>query len=221
MKHPEKMTCSTLGFHDLSFAYQRGGEDLFMGLSHTFVPGAITALTGESGRGKSTLLYLLGLMLVPTAGSVQMKGARVDNLPDVRRSSLRAEHIGFVFQDAALDPTRPVLDSVIEPALYGGASRRDVVEKAQVKLHDLGVNLRAHHRPGEISGGQAQRVAVVRALINEPSLVLADEPTGNLDARNADLVLDALNLAADEGRTVVIATHDLTVIERSDFVFNL
>ena len=210
-----------LAVRDLSFAYRRGGEELFDGLTHEFSPGAVTAVTGPSGRGKSTLLYVLGLMLLPARGAVHIDGARVDDRPDAQRSAIRASRIGFVFQDAVLDPTRSVLDSVVEPALYAGARRGEVVSRARALLDQLGVGTRADHRPGEISGGQAQRVAIARALMVEPDVVLADEPTGNLDHDNAEIVLVALAAAAAAGRSVVIATHDPFVLERADTVLAL
>jgi putative ABC transport system ATP-binding protein/lipoprotein-releasing system ATP-binding protein len=210
-----------LAVRNLRFAYRAGGDELFGGLDHTFAPGAVTAVTGPSGRGKSTLLYVLGLLLRPSDGSVLLGGSRIDDRPDVERSALRAGRIGFVFQDAVLDPTRTVLDGVLEPALYGGARRRDVIPRASALLDRLGVGARAGHRPGEVSGGQAQRVAIARALVTDPPVVLADEPTGNLDRDNAAGVLDALRTAAAEERTVVVATHDPFVLARADQVLAL
>ncbi|MGN8244246.1 ABC transporter ATP-binding protein [Cellulomonas soli] len=209
-----------LAVKDLAFTYRRGGEELFDGLSHTFAPGALTAVTGPSGRGKSTLLYVLGLMLQPTRGVVEVNGAPVSSLPDSSRASLRAHQIGFVFQDAALDPSRSVLDAVVEPALYAGVRRSTASTRARELLAALGVEDRVDHRPGEISGGQAQRVAVARALVNAPTIVLADEPTGNLDRANAATVLQALRWAAAE-TSVVIATHDPFVLEHADEVVAL
>lgn len=213
---------------DLSFAYTRGGEELFGGLSHAFTPGRVTAVTGPSGRGKSTLLYVLGLMLTPTRGRVLLEGGPVSEASDSTRSRVRAARFGFVFQDAALDPSRRVLDSVIEPALYAGWSRKAARARGRVLLEQLGMAARADHRPGEISGGQGQRVAVCRALVTDPVVVLADEPTGNLDRHNAEGVLRALSAATDgatgEGgraRTVVIATHDPFVLEHADEVLAL
>ena len=206
---------------ELRFSYRTGGEELFAGLDHAFTTGATTAVTGPSGCGKSTLLYVLGLMLRPTGGQVLVGGRRVDDQPDVRRSWVRATQLGFVFQDAVLDPARSILDSVVEPALYGGARRADVHSKARTLLDDLGVGSRADHRPGQISGGQAQRVAIARALVTDPDIVLADEPTGNLDEANTDVVLDALQKLAHHGRTVVIATHDPAVLARADEVLAL
>ena len=200
----------------VTFAYRRGGEELFGGLSWSFAGGALTAVTGPSGRGKSTLLYLLGLRLRPTGGQVLLQGERVDALPDARRAAVRAHRVGFVFQDAALDPARRIVDSVVEPALYAGCRRGEVVGRARELLDQLGVGQRADHRPGEISGGQAQRVAVARALINTPVVILADEPTGNLDQGNAAVVLGALRDAARAGAAVIIATHDADVLGACD-----
>lgn len=210
-----------LAVSGVRFAYRRGADELFGGLSHEFTAGKVTALTGPSGRGKSTLLYMLGLMLRPSAGQVLIDGISAAALPDSRRSVLRASRFGFVFQDASLDPHRRILDSVVEPARYAGIDERLAQLHARRLLADMGVAHRADHRPGEISGGQAQRVAVCRALVNDPAIVLADEPTGNLDRDNAAGVLDALSGAAGTGRTVVIATHDPFVLDRVDEVLAL
>lgn len=223
-----------LAVRELSFAYRRGAEELFGGLSHEFTPGAVTAVTGPSGRGKSTLLYVLGLMLTPSRGQVLLDAQAVSSAADAVRSRVRAHRIGFVFQDSALDPTRTVLDSVVEPALYAGWSLSRARSRGRELLEQMGVGARADHRPGEISGGQAQRVAVCRALVTDPVVILADEPTGNLDRENAAGVLAALSAAAGgagndgegEGiprveRTVLIATHDPFVIERADEVLAL
>lgn len=214
-----------LAVRDLAFAYSRGGEELFDGLCHDFTPGRVTAVTGPSGRGKSTLLYVLGLMLTPSRGQVLLDGQSLGGVPDALRSRMRARRIGFVFQDAALDPARPVLDSVIEPALYAGSSVRSARPRALELLAQMGVGARADHHPGQISGGQAQRVAVCRCLITDPDVILADEPTGNLDRDNSQEVLRALSAATGRadgpGRTVVIATHDPFVIEHADEVLAL
>lgn len=211
-----------LAVDGLRFSYSKGGEELFNGLSHAFTPGSTTALTGPSGRGKSTLLYVLGLLLSPSAGTVTIDGLTASRLSDCRRSEIRANKVGFVFQDSELDPSRTVLDSVIEPCLYAGQRRREVVAQAKELLDDFGLGHRADHRPGQISGGQAQRVAACRALVNSPSIVLADEPTGNLDRDNARLVLEHLTGAArTRGVTLVIATHDPFVLEHVDEVVEL
>lgn len=206
---------SVLAVRDLHFAYRTGGEEIFDGLTHEFTPGMITAITGASGRGKSTLLYVLGLLLTPRAGQVVLDGITVSSAPDSHRSAVRARHMGFVFQDSELDPSRTILDSVREVGLYAGGTPRSLQGRAMELLERFGLDHRAAHRPGQISGGQAQRVALCRALMNDPSVVLADEPTGNLDRENSVLVLDTLDEIAGDGRTVVIATHDPFVVARA------
>lgn len=210
-----------LGVRDLRFAYRKGGEELFDGLTHDFTPGKVTALTGASGRGKSTLLYVLGLLLTPTGGQVLFDGEPMSDAKDAARAVVRARRVGFVFQDSELDPSRKVIDSVLEPALYAGYSHAERLTRAHELLARFGLAERADHRPGQVSGGQAQRLAVCRALLNDPDIVLADEPTGNLDRDNAELVLDALRTTAAEGNTVIIASHDPFVIEHVDEVVSL
>ncbi|MBB5830450.1 ABC transporter ATP-binding protein [Brachybacterium aquaticum] len=209
------MDRADLAVEDLRFRYRRGGEEMYRGLNATFTPGAVTAITGASGRGKSTLLYLLGLLLSPSSGRVLLDGQDVSAAPDAERSALRAGRFGFVFQDSELDPTRTLLDSVSEVGLYGGMPAGTLRPRARELLDRFGLGHRADHRPGQISGGQAQRVALCRALMNDPDIVLADEPTGNLDPGNADLVLDQLTEIAADGRSVLIATHDPQVLARS------
>lgn len=205
----------------LRFAYRAHSRELFDGLDHAFPEGSVSVVTGSSGRGKSTLLYIAGLLLTPTSGVVRLAGAATGGLSDGERSWLRARHIGFVFQDAALDASRTVLDNVVEGALYAGVSRRRAEQQASDLLDRLGVTLRGSHKPGEVSGGQAQRVGVCRALIKDPKVILADEPTGNLDAESATVVLDELRSAARGGSTVVIASHDPQIAEMSDHVLSL
>lgn len=204
-----------LTVEELRFAYRRGDE-LFMGLSHSFESRTVTAVTGQSGRGKSTLLYIVGLLLTPTSGQVIIGGRPVAQLSDGERSGLRARSLGFVFQDSSLDETRTVLDNVIEGAVYAGTPRARAVERAANLLTRFDVNLRADHRPGQVSGGQAQRIALCRALLNRPDIVLADEPTGNLDPTARDHVIHSLREVASEGATVIIATHDPQIVARCD-----
>lgn len=213
---------SILSVRDLGFKYTKDSEELFDGLSFQFAPGKVTALTGPSGRGKSTLLYVLGLMLTPSRGEVFLHDQPQSSTPDAVRSKVRADQLGFVFQDSSLDPSRTIIDSVIESTLYAGVDRKIAMARAEQLLEELGVAARSDHKPGQISGGQAQRVAVARALINNPAVILADEPTGNLDPTNAAGVLDILSKdAGTQQRTVVIATHDPYVISRADEVLAL
>ncbi|MCI0544124.1 MAG: ATP-binding cassette domain-containing protein [Actinobacteria bacterium] len=210
-----------LAVDSLSFGYRRE-EPIFTGTSLRFEPGAVTVVTGRSGCGKSTLLYLLGLLLSPWQGRVVLGGVEVSGLSDWDRSRLRAARIGFVFQDAVLDPSRSVIDNVSEAGLYSGMTRREARRVGLGLLEGFEVALRADHRPGEVSGGQAQRVALCRALVNRPEVILADEPTGNLDRQSADVVLVALADAAhSDGATVVVASHDPEVAARADRVVSL
>lgn len=200
---------------DVSFGYT---EDhlIVSGLDHRFEAGTTTGISGPSGKGKSTLLYLAGLLLSPSAGQVIVAGADTGLLSDSERSRLRARQIGFVFQDAALDPSRTIIDNVIEGAVFSGMRRAEAAHHARQLLVDVDVTVPVDRRPGQISGGQAQRVALCRAMLHEPSLVLADEPTGNLDPDSARLVLDHLSRAAQSGATVLIASHDQHVLDSCD-----
>jgi ABC-type lipoprotein export system ATPase subunit len=206
----------------LSFGYRRS-EPILAGLDFAFGAGLLSAVTGSSGRGKSTLLYLIGLLLTPWAGRVAIgEVPDATQLDDLDRSRLRARRIGFVFQDALLDPSRTVIDNVTEGALYAGVPRGTARARAEWLLDRFDVRLRADHRPGEVSGGQAQRVALCRALLNQPDVILADEPTGNLDATSAQVVIEALSEAAHtNGVTVIIASHDARVVAACDQVLDL
>jgi len=192
----------------LEHRYRAAEHPTIRPLSHTFDSGSLTAVTGPSGSGKSTLLYILALMLTPTAGRIVWDGLDVQQLPDADRSRLRAQHVGFVFQDAVLDLSQTALDNVLEAARIAGLDERPARGRAIELMERFGVAERAHHRPGQVSGGQAQRIALCRALVTDPDVVFADEPTGNLDAESAEIVWAALAEAAAEGATVIVATHD-------------
>jgi ABC-type antimicrobial peptide transport system, ATPase component len=205
----------------LEFRYRRGGDAVVREFEHAFGPGSLTAITGPSGCGKSTLLYLLGLLLQPSAGRILWQGVDVSARSDAERSEVRAHGIGFVFQDALLDPSRSILANVTEGALYAGLEPSAARAYALELLGQFGVDRRATHRPGEISGGQAQRVALCRALIKGPQLILADEPSGNLDEASADVVWTALRRAARGGVAVVVATHDRRRAATADEMIDL
>lgn len=202
----------------LTFSYHAAGEPVVVDLSHRFPMGSVTAVTGPSGCGKSTMLYILALMLRPLSGVVLYDSLAASSDTDAVRSRLRAQSVGFIFQDAVLDPSRTVLDNVTEGALYAGIGRTQARSSAASLMEKFGVEHRADHKPGQISGGQAQRVAICRALLKQPALVLADEPTGNLDRASASVVWSALTGAAAEGATVVVATHDPALAAAADDV---
>jgi len=200
---------------DIGFGYVRGTRVLDE-WSASFPGGVVTALTGPSGRGKSTLLYLLGLMLHPSSGQILIDGSDASSLSDARRARVRAERFGFVFQDAALDATRTVMDNVTETTLYRGGSRRAGRVRATGLLERFGVDVPAHRKPGQVSGGQAQRIALCRALLNDPEILLADEPTGNLDPTTSAVVVDALREHAARGAAVIVVTHSPEVAAACD-----
>lgn len=205
---------------DVVFEYTPGARVLD-GWSATFPAGSITALTGPSGRGKSTLLYLLGLMLHPTSGDILFNGQTITHLRDADRARLRANWFGFVFQDAALDQTRTVLDNVTETALYRGQTRTAVKPRALELLDRFEVDVPAHRKPGQVSGGQAQRIALCRALLTDPIVLLADEPTGNLDPATSRLVVEALRTQASSGAAVIVVTHSPEVASACDVEIRL
>lgn len=174
-------------------------------------PGEFMAITGPSGSGKSSLLYLLGLLDTPTSGSVLLEGGETSALSSDRLADLRLAKLGFVFQFHFLLPEFTALANVMIPMRgLGRLSERAMVERATAILHDLDLGDQLHKRPDQLSGGQRQRVAIARALANEPAVILADEPTGNLDTKNAQLVFDIFaRLAHQAGKSVIAVTHDL------------
>lgn len=200
----------------ISFGYKGAPEPVVEGWSAGFPKGSVTSLSGPSGCGKSTTLFLLALMLRPRSGEVHLGGRRVDHLPDSERARLRAHHFGFVFQDACLDQSRTVIDNILEGTLYRRQARVELVDRAHQLLDEVGVAVPTNRRPGEVSGGQAQRIAMCRALVANPSVVFADEPTGNLDPASAKVVLTMLRQQADRGACVVIVTHDPDIAGQCD-----
>lgn len=199
----------------LTFGYRRG-HPVVLDWSGTIARGETVAITGPSGCGKSTLLYVLGTLVRSWSGSLRLGDKSVGGLSDDRRSDVRATMIGFVFQDALLDPRRSVIDNVIEGAVYRGDHRRDALARAKSLLARLEVDVEPSRRATDLSGGQAQRVALCRALLNEPPIILADEPTGNLDNTNARAVEGVLFSRALAGAALVIVTHDENLAARCD-----
>lgn len=179
-------------------------------------PGEWLAVVGPSGSGKSTLLNVLGLLDRPTEGTYRFNGVDVNGLDDLARAGLRGREIGFIFQAFHLLPHRSVLENVMLAELYMGASRRGRRERALAALERVGLGDRADFLPTRLSGGQRQRAAIARALMGEPSLLLCDEPTGNLDSQSAANVLDILGDLSSDGLTLVVITHDEDVASRAD-----
>jgi len=182
----------------------------------------MVAIMGPSGSGKTTLLNVLGLLDSPSTGSYKLAGDEVATLSDRRRSQLRNQRFGFVFQIHNLLPRLTAAENVMVPLAYAGVRRGDRLPRAEAALEAVGLEKRVHHRPSELSGGEQQRVAIARALVNRPSVILADEPTGNLDsASGADIMELIEQLHRYQGVTVVLVTHDASVAARAERVVQL
>jgi putative ABC transport system ATP-binding protein len=186
-------------------------------------PGTVTAIMGPSGSGKSTLMNIIGLLDRPSAGKLWLNREEVSlTQSDTKLAAIRADQIGFVFQSFNLLPRMSALDNVVMPAQYHQGNDTAVKERARQILESLGLGHRVGHKPTMLSGGEKQRVAIARALINKPSIILADEPTGNLDSKSGKEVLKILvGLAREEGKTVLIVTHDPRVAAECDGTINL
>lgn len=184
------------------------------GVSIRIDRGEFVGIVGRSGSGKSTLLHIMGTLDTPTTGSVEIGGADTRGLSDATLTALRAETLGFVFQGFHLDDTMTALQNVSSGLMYAGVRRRDRGRRAAEALDRVGLADRMAHRPQQLSGGERQRVAIARAIAKEPTLVLADEPTGALDTANREQVLDLLARLNADGTTIAVITHDLEVASR-------
>jgi putative ABC transport system ATP-binding protein len=195
---------------DLAKSYPKRSTQTFALRCATFnvQRGEFVAIMGPSGSGKSTLLYVLGCLIHPTGGIYRLEGRDIPQLNENERARVRSQHIGFVFQSFQLLPGISALRNVELPSLYNKQSRRERRQRARQLLERVGLEERLDYRPTELSGGEAQRVAIARALMNDPNLILADEPTGNLDSVNGQSVLALLSELHREGRTIMMVTHD-------------
>ena len=208
---------------DLVKVYRRGAVDVpaLRGVSFSVEEGEYVAIMGPSGSGKSTIMHILGCLLTPTSGVYRLKGVEVGSLSDEERAVLRREEIGFVFQRFNLLPRLTLIENVELPMLYAGVPARIRRERARSMLERVGLGHRLHHTPMEISGGEAQRVAIARALVNNPSILLADEPTGNLDTRTGASILTMFDELNREGRTVLLVTHDPEVARHARRILHI
>jgi len=194
-----------------------GQLEVFSGLNLSLHAGEIVALVGQSGAGKSSLLHIAGLLEAPTGGEIFVGGAATSKLNDAERTRIRRNTIGFVYQAHHLLPEFDALENVVLPLMISGRTRVDAVKEASRLLELMGLGKRLTHRPSQLSGGEQQRVAIARAMANRPRILLADEPTGNLDPRTSGGVFDALiAVTRSEGLAALIATHNFELASRMD-----
>ena len=208
----------------LTRAFEQGGEriDVLRGIDLAIMPGEIVALLGPSGTGKSTMLQAVGLLEGGFGGKIEIAGIDATDLPSAARTTLRRDHLGFVYQFHHLLPDFSAEENVMLPQLVSGVARPQALVRARELLASLGLEHRLTHRPSQLSGGEQQRVAVARALANQPKLVLADEPTGNLDEVTSDKVLaQFLELVRGHGSAALVATHNERLAARMDRIARL
>jgi len=210
--------------NDLKKIYHMGQVEVraLDGVTFNIERGDVVAIMGPSGSGKSTLMNLLGCLDRPTSGNYSLDGELVQDLDDDQLASIRNRKVGFVFQSFNLLPRATALSNVELPMRYAGLIKKDRVNIATDALESVGLFDRIHHRPTELSGGQQQRVAVARALVNEPAILMADEPTGNLDSKSGKEILELLlNLNKQRGTTLIIVTHDPEIAKHSRRIIRL
>lgn len=216
------MSEAVLALRGIEKSYRDGEIAVLRGADVVLQPGEVVALVAPSGAGKSTLLHMAGLLDTPDAGTVTLGGIDMTGLPDRARTEARRRDIGFVYQFHHLLPEFTAAENLILPQLANGIGRAEAEARAMELLGGVGIGPRAGHRPAALSGGEQQRVAICRALANTPKLLLADEPTGNLDPDTSDVVFGTLmKLVRETGLSALIATHNLTLAARMDRVLKL
>ncbi|HEY1838131.1 MAG: ABC transporter ATP-binding protein [Rhizomicrobium sp.] len=210
---------SALRLDNVTRRFRQGEStlEIFRNVSLAIKPGELVALVGQSGAGKSSLLHIAGLLEAPSEGEIVLSGAPASKLSEGERTRLRRETIGFVYQAHHLLPEFSALENVVMPQLIAGVKKKDAEAEAARLLGIMGLSERIEHRPAQLSGGEQQRVAIARAIANHPRLLLADEPTGNLDSRTAGGVFDALvKLVRLEGLAALVATHNFELAAKMD-----
>lgn len=206
---------SLINLRSLTKTYKLGPQNIevLKGLDLTVEDGEFVAIMGPSGSGKSTLMNIIGCLDQPTSGTYELNGENITNLSEVQLSKIRNKSIGFVFQQFQLLPRLTALKNVELPMVYAGAKKKERRELAMAALEKVGLSDRVDHLPNELSGGQKQRVAIARSLVNSPSIILADEPTGALDTKTSTSIMELLVDLNKEGTTIVVVTHDEEVAD--------
>ena len=214
---------SLLEIKDIKRDFKLGSETLHVlkGINLTIEKGEYVALMGPSGSGKSTLMNILGCLDTPTSGEYILNGKDVSKMTDTELADIRNKEIGFVFQTFNLMPRTTALDNVALPMVYAGVSKEKRHERAKEVLKLVGLEDRMLHKPNELSGGQRQRVAVARALVNHPSIILADEPTGNLDSKTSYEIMNLFNEIYQNGHTVILVTHEEDIAQYAQRIIRL
>lgn len=202
---------------DLKKSYKLGSQELevLKGINFTIHKGEYVAIMGPSGSGKSTLMNIIGCLDSPTSGSYQLNGKEVSNIPDDDLSRVRNKEIGFVFQNFSLLPRNTALENVMLPLQYAGFNKQERLNLANEALTQVNLQDRVNHKPSEMSGGQQQRVAIARALVTNPSIIFADEPTGNLDTVTGEEVLKIFRDLHNNGQTIILITHEPDVAKQA------
>ncbi len=208
---------------DIVKLYVMGTEELYAlkGVSMTIHKNEYVAIMGPSGSGKSTFMNIIGCLDTPTSGSYELSGQNVSEMDDNELATVRNKEIGFVFQTFNLLPRSNALHNVELPLIYSGISRHTRIEMAEQALINVGLQDRMTHKPNELSGGQRQRVAIARALVNNPSIILADEPTGNLDSKTGDEIMELFDNLHSLGNTIILVTHEDFIAEHAHRVIKL
>lgn len=191
------------------------------GLDMEINEGDYVAIMGPSGSGKSTLMHILGCLDRPTQGSYELRGRAIESLNDDELSFTRNKEIGFVFQSFNLLPIMTVQQNVELPMIYAGIGTAERRKRAKNQIEAVGLNERGHHLPNELSGGQRQRVAIARALVNDPAILLADEPTGNLDSKTGEEIMALFQQLSDQGRTIILVTHERDIAEHAHKIVHI